>query len=145
MNHLLLARLALSSLCAIQGIATLAIDLNRTHATNPTWPGHARFHVVWQSLSVALFSIVELMLIWSRSPNQSVAFYFAALLAGVSPLGFLIAFAGRRIFHGTLSDPNGIPPLSLVFFGKRVSVDLNFAAVVAALISIAAIVWIYGI
>ena len=100
MNCILLARISLSFLCAIQGMATLAIDLNRTHAANPAWTGHARFHVVWQSASVALLSVLELALIWMRGPYREGGFYLASLLAAVSPLGFLIACATRRIFAG---------------------------------------------
>ena len=81
MNCILLARISLSFLCAIQGMATLAIDLNRTHAANPAWTGHARFHVVWQSASVALLSVLELALIWMRGPYREGGFYLASLLA----------------------------------------------------------------
>jgi hypothetical protein len=143
LNHVLLAQVALSFLCTVQGLATLAIDFNRTHATNPSWPGHARFHLVWQSISIALLSILEIVLIWWQGPYQRENFYLAFILAAVSPLGFIIAWMGRRIFGGTLSDPNGIPPVRLMLFGRQFSIDLNFAAVVAALISLLVILGIY--
>jgi hypothetical protein len=79
LHHALVARILLSLLCALQGLATLAIDFNRTHATNPAWTGHARFHVVWQSISVALLSILELALIWWHGPYQKDGFYLAFL------------------------------------------------------------------
>jgi hypothetical protein len=79
----LVAKISLSLLCAVQGLATLVIDFNRTHATNPTWTGHARFHVVWQSFSVAFLSVLELALIWSRGPYQKDAFYLAMFLTAV--------------------------------------------------------------
>jgi hypothetical protein len=143
LNHVLVARILSSFLCALQGLATLAIDLNRTHATNPTWTGHARFHVVWQSVSVALLSILELVLIWLHGPCQKEEFYLALLLTAVSPLGFMIALVSRTMFGGTLSDPDGIPPARLILFGVGLSIDLNFVAVVAALLSIGAILAIY--
>lgn len=141
MERTLLARLALSSLCTLQGVATIAIDFNRTHVTNPLWPGHARFHVVWQTLTVALLSIVELVLIWS---GRTGGFYLASLLAALSPIAFLMAFATRAQFGGTLSDPNGIPPARVNLLGTVRSVDVNLVAVVVALIALVLLVAIYG-
>lgn len=140
MDRLWLARVALSSLCGLQGLATVAIDFNRTHATNPTWTGHARFHVVWQTVTVALLSGVELGLIASGRRD---GFYLALVLAAVSPVGFLVAVAGRGLFGGTLSDPNGVRPVRGTVFGVERSIDLNVVAVVLALIALAAIEWMY--
>ena len=144
MDRLGLARVALSSLCALQGLATLAIHCNRTHATNPSWPGHARYHVVWQSATVALMSVVELWLIWSAGPWRRGGFYLASLLAALSPLGFMAAFVSRRMFGGTLFDPNGVPPLRMKIRGVVRSVDMNFVVVTAALIALVAIDLIYS-
>jgi hypothetical protein len=143
LSHVVLARIALSLLCALQGLATLAIDFNRTHATNPTWTGHARFHVVWQGFSVVLMSVLELALIWFPGHYQKDAFYLAVLLTAVSPAAFVVALAGRKIFGGTLWDPNGIPPVRPTILGVRRSIDLNVAAVVAALVCLGIIIAIY--
>ena len=56
MSAPLLARAILTAIAAGQGLAPLFIDLNRTHATNPLWPGHARFHVVWQTFTQTLIA-----------------------------------------------------------------------------------------
>jgi hypothetical protein len=78
LNHALVAQISLFFLCTIQGLATLAIDFNRTHATNPAWTGHARFHVVWQTVSVALLSVLEIVLVWMRGPGQRDNFLLGA-------------------------------------------------------------------
>lgn len=143
MDHVLLARVGLSSLCAIQAIVSVGIDFSPTHVTNPLWIGHARFHLFWQTGTVVLLSIVELLLVWVTGPNPAGRFYLAAVLAGLSPLGFVIAFLGRKLVAATLSDPNGIPPARVRLFGAVRSIDLNLAAVVAALISLVVIVAIY--
>ncbi len=143
MDHLLLARVALSSLCATQAIATIVIDLNRSHATNPLWTGHARFHVVWQSSTVVFLSILELVLVWRSGPHGDGRIYLAALLAAMSPMGFLTALASRKLFGGALSDPNGIPQARLRVFGKVRVVGMNLVAVLVALVSLSAMIAIY--
>jgi len=138
-DHLQLARVALSTLCTLQGVATLAIHCNRSHATSPLWPGHARYHVVWQSATVALVSIVELSLIWSRGVWHHDGFYLASLLAATSPLGFMAAFLCRSAYDGTLFDPNGSPPVRLMILGQVRSIDMNFVVVATALIAVVGI------
>ncbi|HEX4650269.1 MAG TPA: hypothetical protein VH250_02080 [Granulicella sp.] len=143
-DHRFAACVLLTGLCGIQGLATLAIDLHRSHATNPHWPGHARFHVVWQSMNVALLSALEVGLIWWPGPYAAQRFYLAVVLASVSCFGFLLALLGRRLYGGTLSDPNGIPSARIAIAGRTLSIDLNLAAILAALFTLAAIVGIYS-
>jgi len=144
MNHRLIARFLLCLFCAIQGVATLVIDLNRTHATNPAWPGHARFHLVWQNISVALLSVLVIALVsWPGAFGEQ-RFYLAAILTGIPMLAFLGALAFRTCYGGTLSDPNGIAPARVVISSRLVRVDLNLIAVVAGLFVLGAILSIYA-
>jgi len=143
LDHRCVARIGLSLLCGIQGIATIALDLNRTHATNPKWLGHARFHVVWQTLTIALQSVVELGLLWSGFVGEALGFYLALLLASLSSLAFMLSLAAKSRFGGTLSDPNGIPPVRVALGGLVIEVDMNLAAVLAALVTIGALILIY--
>ena len=75
------ARLLLALFCVVQGLATVILDLNRTHAAHPRWLGHARFHVVWQTVTIAVLAIVEAGLLWYPGPFASERFYLVALLA----------------------------------------------------------------
>ena len=132
----------LTALCAGQGVAQVAIDLNRTHATHPAWTRHARFHVVWQSITVALLSFVELWLILASGPQGSLRMWIACVLAGVSPMAFLGAFLFARCYNGALSDPGGIPPFVLSLRSRTVRIDGNLIAVLIAFVVIACFVWL---
>ena len=143
MDHRIAARILLAFLCASQGLATLAIDLNRTHATNPLWLRHAKFHLVWQVITAALLSALEIALICWRGPYGEQRFYLAAVLTGIPLLAFLTALISRKLYDGALSVPNGIPPVRIVILGSVRRIDLNEAAVTAALLVLAAIVIIY--
>jgi hypothetical protein len=140
----MIARGLLALLCAFQAIATVAIDLNQTHATNPLWPRHARFHLVWQVASTSLLSALEIALLWWPGPDIEQRFYLAAVLTCIPLLGFLTALISRKAFDGALSDPNGIPPARMRLFKRILRVDLNLAAVAAALLVLAVIVGIYA-
>jgi hypothetical protein len=133
MTHEAIARWLLALLCGAQGAATLVIDLNRTHATNPLWPKHARFHLVWQAISYGMLSLLELALILTPGPFPNERFYLAALLASIPMFSCLAAFAWRRIYGGALSDTNGIPPVIVLVLGSELHIDLNLTAEVVAL------------
>ena len=143
MNAQLIARVLLGVFCIIQGLATVILDLNRTHAAHPQWLGHARFHVVWQTGTVAVLAIIEACLLWFPGPFVSERFYLVALLACTPMLGFFSALITRHLYGGTLSDPGGIPPLRLKLRHREMQIDLNLVAELAGIICIATLIWLY--
>jgi hypothetical protein len=77
---LTLARILLTITVLGYGFATLKVDLNKTHASNPTWTPHARFHVVWQILSYTGIGLISLYLIWVDSATSIKSLYLAAAI-----------------------------------------------------------------
>lgn len=127
------ARVIVSVIALSQGIAPIFIDCNRTHATNPQWPGHARFHLVWQLGGSVLFGLLEVALVWWPGPFVSERFYLAAVLAAIPLLGFAAALISRSRYGGTLHDPNGIAPVRMRLGNRTVEVDLNAVLVIFAI------------
>jgi hypothetical protein len=140
LNRAEAARLLLALFCLIQGLATMAIDLNRTHATNPLWTGHARFHLVWQVSGTAIMAALEVLLILWPGPAYEERFYLAALLAVVPLLAFLMALLFRQLYAGSLQDPNGIPQARLRLLGRVRRIDMNLFAVIAGLLVVGGLV-----
>ena len=132
MNAAYLARAVVTAIAGGQGIMPVFIDLNRTHATNPLWPGHARFHLVYQVFTALPLAAIEVALLWWPGREFNVRFYLAALLSGTSLAGFLLATLARPFYGGTLHDPNGIQPLRLHLGSRLVVLDMNLAIVVLA-------------
>src|SRR5437588_4587519 len=96
------ARLLLTITVLGYGLATIKADFNKTHATNPFWTPHARFHVVWQILSYSGVALISLALIWSQGPLSKERLYLAAALAFAVYGGFFVAVFARRLFSGGL-------------------------------------------
>lgn len=134
MSAIFLARLMLAALAAAQCIAPVVIDLNRTHATHPLWPGHARFHVVWQTFTQFLAGGLAVTLIWWPGAEIGARFYLAAAITALSMLGFLGAVVSRRLYGGTFHDPQGIAPARFSIGRSIVSLDMNAVAVGAGLL-----------
>ncbi len=143
MTNQAMARDLLAALCFLQGLATLVIDLNRTHATHPQWLGHARFHLVWQAMAFALLAVLEVILILAGGPLRDQRFYLAAVLASIPMLGFFAALTGRSVYKGTLSDPNGIPPMTITIPGSDRRIDLNLVAECGGVLALAVIILLY--
>lgn len=127
----------LSALAAGQGLAPLAIDLNRTHATHPLWPGHARFHVVWQSFTAFFLAVPEVALLWWPGPGVRSRVILAAILMAASLAGFIVAAIFRRVYGGTFHDPDGIPPLRACAAGRVFELDGNALAVALGVVVLA--------
>ena len=77
----LIARILLTLVTFGYAVGTVIADFNKTHATNPKWTGHARFHVVWQISSYVGFGLLALALTWWPGPDALARLYFVALMA----------------------------------------------------------------
>ena len=124
------------------GIPTL-VDLGPTHATNPSWTGHARYHVVWQVVSLILMALLGLYLIWTAT-GPDIRLWIAAILCVVAYGGFWAALLTRRMYRGVLQDEvNGVPEIEYRFLGRKIAIDANLSQFTPlCLITIAAIVLI---
>ena len=132
-----------TAVAAGQGITPLFIDLNRTHATNPLWTGHARFHVVWQTFVFLFAGIVEVALLWAIAPGTRLFFYLAALLTALPLFAFLIAMFARRLYGGAMHDPNGMQPVHIQIGSRIGEIDMNIVLVIigAAVLLIAVMIF----
>jgi len=129
MSSTFLARLMMTAVAAGQGITPLFIDLNRTHATNPLWTGHARFHVVDQTFAMATLGALEVALLWWIAPDSRLIFYLVALLTALPICGFLVATLTRKLYGGTLRDPNGVKALRISIGGRVREIDVNIVLI----------------
>jgi len=122
----LISRILMTLTALVLAIGPAVADFNKTHATNPLWPPHARFHVVWQVTTNSSLCLLMLFILWTPLVEQYnrqlvlVALMQAAILA---PLYSTIACMG--IFGGALKDVNGIRPFEFNIGGKVRKVDTN--------------------
>ena len=123
--------------------APLFADLNKTHATNPLWTPHARYHVVWQVLSYANFGILNIYLIWVEPNNGRLALSCIILFCII--VGFFCAAISIKRFGGKFYDTNGYLPFARpMILGRPVELDVNAVGFSAfTIVLIAAAVAIY--
>ena len=133
----LVARVLLTLNTLGYSLVPVLADFNRTHATNPLWTPHARFHVVWQVSSYCGVGLIALWLIWSAGPAGKL--WLAVALAVAMYAGFFATVFSMPRFGGSVADTNGIPPLAtLQIGGKPLALDANvtvFSVQVAILIA----------
>ncbi len=108
----LLARILLTLVTLGYGLATIIADFNKTHATNPQWTPHARFHVVWQILSYAGFGLLALALIWAPGAYAVERLYLVAVMAAIVYAAFFVAVFAMPVYGGAAYDDNGYLPFA---------------------------------
>jgi len=109
-DHILIARLLFTLMTAGWALLTVLADFNKTHATNPAWTPHARFHVVWQILSYVGFGLLAFALIWWPGPLAVERLYLVALMGAIVYAAFFIALVAMPIYGGRAYDKNGYQP-----------------------------------
>jgi hypothetical protein len=125
---LIIAKLLLTIATLGYSLVPALVDSNKTHATNPGWDTHARFHVVWQVSSYVYLAVLALYLIWTAGSDTwplCMAFFFAAAAYG----GFWTAVFSRPTYRGTLvSKVNPVPNINWNIVGNKFSTDANVTA-----------------
>jgi hypothetical protein len=120
-DRILIARILFTLMTAGYAALTVLADFNKTHATNPEWTPHARFHVVWQILSYVGFGLLALALIWWSGPLAVERLYLVALMGAIVYNAFFAALIAMPIYGGAAYDRNGYQPFKapLPIFAKR--------------------------
>ncbi len=139
MDPVFTAKIILSLVAIAMGVGPMRADFNSTHATNPLWPPHARFHVVWQVLAQTGVSIFVLVLLWGYPSDLHN--WMAAALNYNWLLSFVFTVSSMKLYDGALKDVNGIKPFKFNIGGKIREVDTNvFGACILATLNTIAVI-----
>jgi hypothetical protein len=121
-----LARILLTITTIGFSIVPMFADLNKTHATNPLWTPHARFHVVWQVLSYGGIGIISMMLLWRDGGDYLTQLYLVLGMCASVYAAFFTTYFAMPMFGGKAYDENGYLPIPINLGGLKIDIDLNF-------------------
>ena len=132
----LLARILLTLVTLGYGLATVLADFNKTHATNPQWTPHARFHVVWQISSYVGFGLMALALTWWPGPMATERLYLVACMGAIVYAAFFVAVFTMPVYGGEAYDKNGYLPFAapVPIIAKRWDLNITIFCVQAVIL-----------
>ena len=126
------SKVLLTLICIGFGSITPLIDFNESHATNPLWTGHARFHLVWQVNAMIITALLSIALLWFFYSFTN--HLIVILLNYLWIFSFYASVFGLKLFDGELNDVNGVPPVFIKIFGLRYEIDRNIQAITGVLL-----------
>ena len=131
------AKLLLTAGTLAYGIGPFITDFNKTHLLNPSWPGHARFHLVWASVAQLGMSGIALWLLWSgHGPDAFLRARLATAIGMSMTSGFFVAVLFKKWYRGTLHDAHGIPPIGGKVDGNIIAILLILGMLIAGWIKL---------
>jgi hypothetical protein len=95
----------LLTLSALEFFGPIVRDTSVTHVLNPTWVGHARFHLAWALVFMGLSGVCNLYLIWFRRPRSISNLYLSWVWQACNIFGFWGAAILERSYGGSIVDP----------------------------------------
>jgi hypothetical protein len=114
-------------------VIPLFADLNRSHAANPEWPGHARNHLVTQVLTTSALGLLGLFFLWGGRVDPELGICLAMMMSVAALAPFFASAVAAPLFGGRLMPVRiGLGRITL---GRVEGNILNFslAAVLIAL------------
>jgi hypothetical protein len=135
-DRILLARVLLTLVTLGYSLATVFADFNKTHATNPLWTPHARFHVVWQISSYVGFGLLALALTWWPGPLATERLYLVAAMGAIVYVAFFVAVFAMPVYGGEAYDKNGYMPFAapVPVIAKRWDLNITIFSVLAVVL-----------
>jgi hypothetical protein len=135
-DRILLARILLTLVTLGYSLATVFADFNKTHATNPLWTPHARFHVVWQISSYVGFGLLALALTWWPGPLATERLYLVAAMGAIVYVAFFVAVFAMPVYGGEAYDKNGYMPFAapVPVIAKRWDLNITIFSVLAVVL-----------
>lgn len=125
---LLTAKILLTIVTLGYSLVPALADFNKTHATNPKWLPHARYHVVWQVSSYICMALIALYLIWGSAESFGLpGLWLATGLAACAYVGFYAAAFTKPMYGGAQYDENGVLPVKVPLGRRIVSLDPNLS------------------
>ena len=126
-----ISKVLLTLICIGFGTLTPLIDFNESHATNPLWTGHARFHLVWQVNAMIITALLAISLLWFFYSITN--HLIVILLIYLWIFSFYATVFGLKLFDGELNDINGVPPVFIKILGREYEIDRNIQAITGSL------------
>jgi hypothetical protein len=80
-------------------------DTSVTHLLNPSWVGHARFHLAWALVFMGLSGLCNLYLIWFRRPRSLSNLHLSWAWQACNIFGFWGASILEGAYGGSIVDP----------------------------------------
>ena len=127
----LAARVLLTLTTAGYSLGTVFADFNQTHATNPKWTPHARFHVVWQINTYIGCGILALLLLWWPGAYAIERLVLVAVMAAIVYAAFFAALFAMPVYGGGAYDDNGYQPFTapVPIFANRWDMNITIFCV----------------
>jgi len=103
----------LLTITAFEFFGPIVRDFNASHAWNPDWDAHARFHLVWQLATMGMSGVANIWLIWFPKPPEVRNLWLSVAWQATSLGGFWVSCLLMPVYEGRVT----MPDIHLYFFG----------------------------